>query len=165
MDGRGGGCLHRAYNGQDRRRKRAVGQPCPIGIYHRGPHRGNCKVFSILLPFKTLTSLSNSFLHLLSEAFFLIIHYSFWVKPGLMNLIVVPWAGILFNPPSTERLCHNVITRLSSTPGRSERPGSPRGSETRGVLEGLRYSPEEISTLFEEHIVESSEADVHCLKE
>lgn len=40
-----------------------------------------------------------------------------------------------------------------------------RGSETRGVLEDLRYSPEEISTLFEEHIVESSEADVDCLKE
>lgn len=82
-----------------------------------------------------------------------------------MNLIVVPWAGILFNPPPS-RDC--VIMSLRGFPVSLEDPkdrGSPRGSETRGGLEGLRYSPEEISTLFEEHIVESSEVDVDCLKE
>ncbi len=46
--------------------------------------------------------------------------------------------------------------RLTRTPGRSDTPGSPRGSETRKVLEDLGYSSEEISTFFEKSIVEAS---------
>lgn len=44
--------------------------------------------------------------------------------------------------------------RLSRTPGRIERPGTPRGSETRQVLEELNYTRHEIETLFEKNIVE-----------
>ncbi len=49
-----------------------------------------------------------------------------------------------------------VAPRLSKTPGRSDRPGRPRGSETGGVLEDLGYSSEEISVLFKKGIVEAS---------
>ena len=49
-----------------------------------------------------------------------------------------------------------VAPRLSRTPGKSDRPGRPRGSETGGVLEGLGYTSEEISTLLEKGIVEVS---------
>jgi alpha-methylacyl-CoA racemase len=49
-----------------------------------------------------------------------------------------------------------VAPRLSRTPGRSDRPGRPRGSETGGVLEDLGYTSEEISTLLEKGIVEVS---------
>ncbi len=44
--------------------------------------------------------------------------------------------------------------KLSRTPGRIERPGTPRGSETREVLEELNFDRHEIETLFEKHIVE-----------
>ena len=53
-----------------------------------------------------------------------------------------------------------VAPRLSMTPGKSDGPARQRGWETRGILEDLGYSPEEISTLFGEHIVESPGADV-----
>ena len=49
-----------------------------------------------------------------------------------------------------------VAPRLSRTPGKSDRPGRPRGSETGGVLEDLGYTSEEISTLLEKGIVEVS---------
>ncbi len=44
--------------------------------------------------------------------------------------------------------------KLSRTPGRIARSGTPRGSETREVLEKLNLDRHEIETLFEKHIVE-----------
>jgi len=51
-----------------------------------------------------------------------------------------------------------VAPRLTGTPGRADKAGEPRGSETREILQAIGYSPEEISILFREHIVESHEA-------
>ncbi len=44
--------------------------------------------------------------------------------------------------------------RLSRTPGRAENFARPRGSETKEVLRGLGYTPEEIETFYENDIVE-----------
>lgn len=44
--------------------------------------------------------------------------------------------------------------RLSRSPGRIDRPGLPRGSETREILEELAYPNEEIRVLYKEGIVE-----------
>ena len=44
--------------------------------------------------------------------------------------------------------------RLSRTPGRVQRPGKPRGSETREILKELGYSTEEIKALDKDDIVE-----------
>jgi len=44
--------------------------------------------------------------------------------------------------------------RLSRTPGKIDRPGTPRGSETRQVLEALNYTHHEIETFLRKHIVE-----------
>lgn len=52
-----------------------------------------------------------------------------------------------------------VAPRLSRTPGASDKPGRPRGSDTRGVLEDLGYAFEEISSLFEKGIVEGPEKE------
>jgi alpha-methylacyl-CoA racemase len=46
--------------------------------------------------------------------------------------------------------------RLSRTPGRVEKPGRPRGSETREILEELGYSSEEVEKLFKNNIVEKN---------
>ena len=48
-----------------------------------------------------------------------------------------------------------VAPRLSRTPGTSEKPGRPRGSDTREILEELGYTADEISALFKKGIVES----------
>jgi alpha-methylacyl-CoA racemase len=44
--------------------------------------------------------------------------------------------------------------RLSRTPGSIERPGTPRGSETREILEELGYTKEEIEGLLQKNVVE-----------
>ena len=44
--------------------------------------------------------------------------------------------------------------RLSRTPGGVQRPGTPRGSETREILEELEYSKGEIKELLQKNIVE-----------
>jgi alpha-methylacyl-CoA racemase len=44
--------------------------------------------------------------------------------------------------------------RLSRTPGTVQRPGTPRGSETREILEELGYTKEEIESLFGTNTVE-----------
>jgi alpha-methylacyl-CoA racemase len=44
--------------------------------------------------------------------------------------------------------------RLSRTPGKVQRPGTPRGSETREILQEIGYSDEEIEGLYQSHIVE-----------
>ena len=46
--------------------------------------------------------------------------------------------------------------RLSRTPGSIERPGTPRGSETREILEELGYSSKEVENLFKNNIVEKN---------
>jgi len=44
--------------------------------------------------------------------------------------------------------------RLSRTPGSVQKPGTPRGSETREILEELEYSAEEIENLYSNNVVE-----------
>ena len=44
--------------------------------------------------------------------------------------------------------------RLSRTPGRAQRPGKPRGSETREILKELGYSAQEIKAFSKDDIVE-----------
>ena len=44
--------------------------------------------------------------------------------------------------------------RLSRTPGGVQRPGTPRGSETREILEEMGCTKEEIENLFESNTVE-----------
>ena len=44
--------------------------------------------------------------------------------------------------------------RLSRTPGKAEKPGKPRGSETKEILKELEYSIEEIEAFYEEAAVE-----------
>ncbi len=44
--------------------------------------------------------------------------------------------------------------RLSRTPGNAEKPGTPRGSETRAILEELGYPTEEMESLFGNDVVE-----------
>jgi alpha-methylacyl-CoA racemase len=44
--------------------------------------------------------------------------------------------------------------RLSRTPGRAVKAGGPKGSNTREILTELRYSTEDVETLFEKEIVE-----------
>ncbi len=46
--------------------------------------------------------------------------------------------------------------KLSRTPGRVGRSGTPRGSETRQILEELHYTRQEIDALFEKNIVEGN---------
>jgi len=45
--------------------------------------------------------------------------------------------------------------RLSRTPGRIDKPGSPRGAETGEVLKELGYSTGEIESLFQNNVVET----------
>jgi alpha-methylacyl-CoA racemase len=44
--------------------------------------------------------------------------------------------------------------RLSRTPGKAQKPGKPRGSETREILKELGYSTEEIEAFSKNDIVE-----------
>jgi alpha-methylacyl-CoA racemase len=44
--------------------------------------------------------------------------------------------------------------RLSRTPGRADRPGLPRGSETREVLQDLGYGGDRVESLFKSGVVE-----------
>jgi alpha-methylacyl-CoA racemase len=44
--------------------------------------------------------------------------------------------------------------RLSRTPGRVGKPGTPRGSETREILDALEFTKDEIEKLFEDNMVE-----------
>ncbi|MCJ7748340.1 MAG: CoA transferase [Desulfobacterales bacterium] len=44
--------------------------------------------------------------------------------------------------------------RLSRTPGKAEKPGKPRGSETKEILKKLGYSVEEIEAFYENTVVE-----------
>jgi len=44
--------------------------------------------------------------------------------------------------------------RLSRTPGSVQKPGTPRGSETREILDELKFTKDEIETLFEDNVVE-----------
>jgi alpha-methylacyl-CoA racemase len=44
--------------------------------------------------------------------------------------------------------------RLSRTPGSVQRPGTPRGSETREILEELEYKGKQIEELFAKNVIE-----------
>ncbi len=44
--------------------------------------------------------------------------------------------------------------RLSRTPGSVQKPGTPRGSETREILDELKFTKDEIDRLFEDNTVE-----------
>jgi alpha-methylacyl-CoA racemase len=44
--------------------------------------------------------------------------------------------------------------RLSRTPGSVQKPGTPRGSETREILDELEFTKDEIDSLFGNNTVE-----------
>jgi alpha-methylacyl-CoA racemase len=44
--------------------------------------------------------------------------------------------------------------RLSRTPGKAQKPGKPRGSETKEILKEIGYSSEEIAAFYENKVVE-----------
>jgi crotonobetainyl-CoA:carnitine CoA-transferase CaiB-like acyl-CoA transferase len=61
--------------------------------------------------------------------------------------------GVIVEAPDAEAgsvLMHNVIPRLSETPGKLRRPAPALGEHTREVLMGIGYSDERIATMIEE---------------
>jgi crotonobetainyl-CoA:carnitine CoA-transferase CaiB-like acyl-CoA transferase len=64
--------------------------------------------------------------------------------------------GVIVEAPDTEAgsvLMHNVIPRLSETPGKLRRPAPALGEHTREVLEATGYSEAQIRTLVEQAAV------------
>jgi crotonobetainyl-CoA:carnitine CoA-transferase CaiB-like acyl-CoA transferase len=64
--------------------------------------------------------------------------------------------GVIVEAPDEEAgsvLMHNVIPRLSGTPGKLRRPAPGLGQHTREVLREIGYSDERIATLVEEGVV------------
>ena len=61
--------------------------------------------------------------------------------------------GVIVEAPDAEAgsvLMHNVIPRLSETPGKLRRPAPALGEHTREVLMGIGYSDEQIATMIGE---------------
>jgi crotonobetainyl-CoA:carnitine CoA-transferase CaiB-like acyl-CoA transferase len=64
--------------------------------------------------------------------------------------------GVIVEAPDDEAgsvLMHNVIPRLSDTPGKLRRPAPTLGQHTRSVLQAIGYSPERIAALAAEGAV------------
>ena len=64
--------------------------------------------------------------------------------------------GVIVEAPDEEAgsvLMHNVIPRLSGTPGKLRRPAPALGQHTREVLRGIGYSDERIAELVKEGVV------------
>ncbi len=57
------------------------------------------------------------------------------------------------DPDAGSVLMHNIVPRLSHTPGRLRRPAPGLGEHTREVLEGLGYAPDRVATLADEGAV------------
>ncbi len=57
------------------------------------------------------------------------------------------------DPDAGSVLMHNIVPRLSHTPGRLRRPAPGLGENTREVLEGLGYSAERVKRLADEGVV------------
>jgi crotonobetainyl-CoA:carnitine CoA-transferase CaiB-like acyl-CoA transferase len=67
--------------------------------------------------------------------------------------------GVIVEAPDTEAgsvLMHNVIPRLSETPGKLRRPAPALGEHTREVLKAIGYSEERIGGLIAEGVAEQS---------
>jgi crotonobetainyl-CoA:carnitine CoA-transferase CaiB-like acyl-CoA transferase len=67
--------------------------------------------------------------------------------------------GVIVEAPDAEAgsvLMHNVIPRLSDTPGKLRRPAPTLGEHTREVLKAIGYSEERIASLIEEGLVKQS---------
>jgi crotonobetainyl-CoA:carnitine CoA-transferase CaiB-like acyl-CoA transferase len=64
--------------------------------------------------------------------------------------------GVIVEAPDEEAgsvLMHNVIPRLSGTPGKLRRPAPALGQHTREVLRGIGYSDARIAELAAEEVV------------
>ncbi|HEY6430503.1 MAG TPA: CoA transferase, partial [Acetobacteraceae bacterium] len=64
--------------------------------------------------------------------------------------------GIVVEAPDREAgsvLMHNIVPRLSDTPGRLRRPAPGLGENTREVLEGLGYSADRVTRLADDGVV------------
>jgi crotonobetainyl-CoA:carnitine CoA-transferase CaiB-like acyl-CoA transferase len=64
--------------------------------------------------------------------------------------------GVIVEVPDAEAgsvLMHNVIPRLSETPGRLRRPAPALGEHTREVLQEIGYSADRIAALAEDEVV------------
>ena len=57
------------------------------------------------------------------------------------------------DPALGEVLQHNVMWRMSATPGRIRFPGRALGADTEDVLAELGLSPDEISTLRDQEVI------------
>jgi crotonobetainyl-CoA:carnitine CoA-transferase CaiB-like acyl-CoA transferase len=67
--------------------------------------------------------------------------------------------GVIVEAPDAEAgsvLMHNVIPRLSETPGKLRRPAPALGEHTREVLKAIGYSEERIASLIEEGLAKQS---------
>ena len=64
--------------------------------------------------------------------------------------------GVIVEAPDEEAgsvLMHNVIPRLSGTPGKLRRPAPRLGQHTREVLQGIGYSDARISELVKDGVL------------
>ena len=67
--------------------------------------------------------------------------------------------GIIVEAPDDEAgsvLMHNVIPRLSETPGRLRRPAPTLGQHTRELLDGIGYSAERIAALAADGVIKEA---------
>ena len=67
--------------------------------------------------------------------------------------------GVIVEAPDAEAgsvLMHNMIPRLSETPGKLRRPAPALGEHTREVLKAIGYSEERIASLIEEGLAKQS---------
>ncbi|HTI79447.1 MAG TPA: CoA transferase, partial [Acetobacteraceae bacterium] len=67
--------------------------------------------------------------------------------------------GIIVEAPDDEAgsvLMHNIIPRLSDTPGKLRRPAPALGQHTRDLLHGIGYSAERIAALAADGVIKES---------
>jgi crotonobetainyl-CoA:carnitine CoA-transferase CaiB-like acyl-CoA transferase len=67
--------------------------------------------------------------------------------------------GIIVEAPDDEAgsvLMHNVIPRLSETPGKLRRPAPTLGQHTRELLDGIGYSAERIAALAADGVIKEA---------
>jgi crotonobetainyl-CoA:carnitine CoA-transferase CaiB-like acyl-CoA transferase len=67
--------------------------------------------------------------------------------------------GIIIEAPDEEAgsvLMHNIIPRLSQTPGKLRRPAPALGQHTRELLSGIGYSPDRIAALAADGVIKEA---------